>query len=53
MEAYKGVPHGFAEIWELPATKRFWADIRDGITGWLRLAQGLQELRDGSFFVVV
>lgn len=32
---YQGVPHTFAEIWELRATQRFWTDIRGVIKAWL------------------
>ncbi|KAL6249772.1 hypothetical protein RBB50_003627 [Rhinocladiella similis] len=32
---YPGVPHGFAAIWELDASKRFAEDFRRGLNGWL------------------
>jgi acetyl esterase len=32
---YKGVPHVFAEFWELEATQRFWTDIRGILKSWL------------------
>ncbi|KAJ9608815.1 hypothetical protein H2200_006586 [Cladophialophora chaetospira] len=32
---YKGVPHTFAEYWELSATQRFWTDIRGVYQKWL------------------
>ncbi|KAF2246798.1 alpha/beta-hydrolase [Trematosphaeria pertusa] len=38
LEIYKGVPHNFAEFWELQATKRFWEDITRLLRQWLRVA---------------
>jgi acetyl esterase/lipase len=35
MHAFPGVPHRFAEFWELNATKRFWRDITGGSREWL------------------
>lgn len=32
---YPGVPHSFAEFWELDATKRFWRDFTEGLREWL------------------
>ncbi|KIW49652.1 hypothetical protein PV05_11312 [Exophiala xenobiotica] len=32
---YPGVPHTFAEFWELDATARFWEDLRSGLKEWL------------------
>ena len=32
---YPGVPHVFAEFWELEATQRFWGDIRGVCRRWL------------------
>ena len=32
---YPGVPHIFAEFWELDATARFWEDLRSGLKAWL------------------
>jgi acetyl esterase/lipase len=32
---YPGVPHTFAEFWELDATARFWEDLRSGLKAWL------------------
>ncbi|KAJ4299249.1 hypothetical protein N0V90_004493 [Kalmusia sp. IMI 367209] len=34
VEIYEGVPHIFAEFWELEATKRFWGDIRKNLEQW-------------------
>jgi acetyl esterase/lipase len=35
LSKYGGVPHTFAEFWDLAATRRFWRDIRRGVAGWL------------------
>jgi acetyl esterase/lipase len=32
---YQGVPHTFAELWELEATQRFWRDLRSAVADWL------------------
>lgn len=32
---YPGVPHSFAEFWELKATQKFWVDIRSALKEWL------------------
>jgi acetyl esterase/lipase len=32
---YKGVPHVFAEFWELETTQNFWSDIRGVLKKWL------------------
>ncbi|KAK5270511.1 hypothetical protein LTR99_004953 [Exophiala xenobiotica] len=35
LHTYPGVPHTFAEFWELDATARFWEDLRSGLKAWL------------------
>ncbi|KAI1623407.1 Alpha/beta hydrolase fold-3, partial [Exophiala viscosa] len=35
LHVYPGVPHNFAEFWELDATQKFWNDIRTGLKEWL------------------
>ncbi|KAK5030375.1 hypothetical protein LTS07_005159 [Exophiala sideris] len=35
LHVFPGVPHSFAEFWELDATQRFWRDIREGLEEWL------------------
>lgn len=35
LHVYKGVPHTFAEFWELDATRRFWEDFRGSLTSWV------------------
>jgi acetyl esterase/lipase len=35
LKTYVGLPHHFAQFWELNATKRFWAELRDTIRIWL------------------
>jgi acetyl esterase len=32
LKVYQGVPHTFAEIWELNTTHRFWGDVRHWLT---------------------
>jgi acetyl esterase/lipase len=35
LQVYPGVPHTFAEMWELAATQRFWRDLRTAVADWL------------------
>lgn len=38
LRVYQGVPHTFAEFWELNTTQRFWGDVRAGLKTLLETA---------------
>lgn len=43
LHVYQGVPHNFAEFWQLSTTQKFWSDVRTSLRETLRSRSGLQD----------